>query len=187
MSGWKREVLRRVPVVGRDAAREYFEDIVSEPPPQTPTVPWTPQPPPWMVEPVPVYEAARGMPVQWVDEAPYKAWAERVGRARFELLKLDSTREEKKQLLADGLPAWAPADAGRRTPLQRLNHPSEALSRYEREKYNVPPWAGRSWLRETLKGRKGTAQLGPLPEGAEDKMSRESRDITCTVAPWWDE
>lgn len=43
-------------------------------PPASPTVPWMPEPPLWMLSPVPVYEATQGMTVSCAGQAqPYSA------------------------------------------------------------------------------------------------------------------
>jgi hypothetical protein len=64
-------VLRHVPLVGRAAARNYYEAVVAEEPPVCPTVPWNSASPAWMVKPVPVHNV-RGEPVQWADSGPHK-------------------------------------------------------------------------------------------------------------------
>ncbi|WP_405832464.1 hypothetical protein [Streptomyces sp. NBC_00105] len=164
----RRDVLRHVPVIGRDAARAHFEAILNEPPPESPTAPWREEPPAWMLKPVPVHDM-RGEPVQWIDEAPHAAWAARAGKAKYELMKMDAPKKAEGQAQND-LPSWM-GPQGRRMPLEELNHPANLMTVQERQQKGLTgPWNSR-----------------PAPDPAEDKMARESRDITCTVAPWWDE
>ncbi|MFC9296944.1 hypothetical protein ACFTWH_08455 [Streptomyces sp. NPDC057011] len=181
----RRNVVRSGPVVGRDARREHLEAAIMEEPPETPTAAYEgPTPPSWMKRPKVVYNV-RNQPVEWVDEWPYDEWAHRVGRAKGDLLILDRLSEEEDVNEAEP-PSWMPHRTSRKTPLQVLNHPSERLDLATRLKYNLmdKPWVGKSWLREN-------ARLHPegLPAATpeEEEMRREARDITCSIAPWWDE
>lgn len=107
MSGWTREVLRRVPVVDRDTAREYVDGIVKQSPQGEPHGA--------VNAGAAAVDALAGAGVRSYPgnafvvggRAPYKAWVQRGGKARFELLMMDATREEKKRLSADEPSIWA--------------------------------------------------------------------------------
>ncbi|MFJ3631668.1 hypothetical protein [Streptomyces sp. NPDC090112] len=132
MGSRTRSVVRHVPVPGKAAARDYWQDVLQELPPEPPTTPYEgPEPPEWMKAPETVLDV-RGTPVEWVDAAPMDSWRTRLGKAAFELVKLDGSASAEEQKAADGLPPWAPDPTDRRTPLSVLNHPSERLSVAER-------------------------------------------------------
>ncbi|MFF0550819.1 hypothetical protein ACFYUL_17865 [Streptomyces sp. NPDC004311] len=172
--------------MGRSAKREYWADVAGEPPPEWPAAPWTPEPPGWMVKPVPVYDV-REVPVEWVDEAPYQEWAGRVGKARFELMKLDAAAAREEALPRGGVPPGMPFQPSRRLPLEWLNHPSQRLTVQERQQYGATaPWTSRKWVQENEAKRKKAG--GPtvyLPPPEDDGLAEGWQDITCTVAPWW--
>ncbi|MER6218241.1 hypothetical protein ABT213_29845 [Streptomyces sp. NPDC001674] len=182
MSKRRRNARRQAPLVGRDAKREYWADVAGEPQPASPVVAWTPDPPPWMLQPVTVYDTS-GAPVQWLDEYPRNEWAARVGKARFELMKLDAAAEKKKPVPSGGVPPGLPFQPSRRVPLEFLNSKQEQLTVQERERYRVPPWAGRTWVKESLKRKEGRPTVY-LPPPEEDE---ELPQAECVIAPWWAE
>ncbi|WP_404955219.1 hypothetical protein [Streptomyces sp. 147326] len=141
-----------------------------------------------MISPVPILDT-RQQPAEWLDEAPYQAWAERLGKAKYKLMKLDGIDpdedgedgedEETQQV-------WAAIRTSGRTPLAFLNHPAGRMTVAEREATGATaPWTSRSWV--NTRRRLGHPVLPPPPGPEEDELTRESRDITCTIAPWWDE
>ncbi|MFB6820628.1 hypothetical protein ACFCXA_03425 [Streptomyces virginiae] len=83
MSGWTREVLRRVPVVDRDTAREYVDGIVKQSPQGEPHGA--------VNAGAAAVDALAGAGVRSYPgnafvvggRAPYKAWVQRGGKARF--------------------------------------------------------------------------------------------------------
>ncbi len=90
------------------AAWEYGEAILREAPPRTPTAPWSPEPPEWMRKPTRVHGGGMsGIPDHWADEAPYREWADRVGRAKYQLMRLAALsveEDDQEDREEDGLP-----------------------------------------------------------------------------------
>lgn len=129
----------------------------------------------------------RQQPAEWLDEAPYQAWAERVGKAKYELMKLDGLEPEEDREDEETQQVWAPIRTSGRTPLAFLNHPSEVMTVAERKATGATaPWTSRSWV--ATRRRLGYPIPPPPPAvPEEDDLDRQSRDITCTIAPWWDE
>lgn len=115
-------------MVGRNAKREYWADVAAESQPTSPVAAWTPEPPPWMHQPVPVYDPTTQQPAEWADEAPCNEWAARVGKARFELMKLDAATEKKEVLPSGGVPPGMPFQPSRRQPLSFANSLPERLT-----------------------------------------------------------
>ncbi|MFF3085617.1 hypothetical protein ACFVRB_11270 [Streptomyces nojiriensis] len=178
----RRNALRHVPVVGRGAAREYWEDILNEPPPESPTAPGSPEPPDWMLKPVPVLDARTQQPAYWADDAPYQSWAARVGEAKYKLMLLDGLSPDKEEAAGDPAP-WAPIRTSGKTPLSFLNHPTEVLTVAEREALGATgAWTSRSWAREAAKRKK----ISPDQVAAGLKED-DLPEAECSIAPWWDE
>ncbi|MEU5811209.1 hypothetical protein [Streptomyces sp. NPDC047718] len=181
MSERRRDVLRHLPVVGKGAKREYYEDVLKEPPPPTPTAPWAPDAPDWMISPVVVHDV-HGRPVHWADEAPYERWAAKLGKARFELMKLEALAKEEER--PEDPPSWQPWLLSRRLPLSKLNHPAERLTVAERQQYGATaPWSSRSWARENMAKNGGK----PRPQWSREQGSKSLPQAECSIAPWWDE
>jgi len=125
------------------AVREYAERALMEPPPVSPSAPYSPTAPAWMVDPI-VSLDGTGRPVSWVDTAPRKAWESRRGRAAYELMR----ENERDQLRAAGeglhpeMP-WGgyPEDASTARVNAVVNHLANRLSVQERERRGwVLPW-----------------------------------------------
>ncbi|MET9690370.1 hypothetical protein ABZY81_18130 [Streptomyces sp. NPDC006514] len=176
----RRDALRHIPVIGTGASREYWEDVLKEPPPQSPSAPWTSEvPPEWMLEPVPVLDPSTQEPLHWVDDAPYRLWAERAGRARYKLMLLDGLKPEEEDDKNDGSPpAWLPPRHSWRTPLSVINHPAELLTVKERQESGATaPWTSRSWI--NANPRKGRPVVA-APQDGDDLPQAE-----CSIAPWW--
>ncbi len=170
-------------MVGREAARGYWEEILNEPPPESPTAPGSPEPPDWMLKPVLVLDARTQQPAYWADDAPYQSWAARVGEAKYKLLLLDGLNPDEEEA-AGGPAPWAPIRTSGKTPLAFLNHPSERLTVAEREAFGATgPWTSRTWAREAAKRRK----LAPdhAPAGAKEEEEEELPQAECSIAPWW--
>ncbi|MFB7517229.1 hypothetical protein [Streptomyces sp. NPDC056144] len=164
-----RRVLRHVPVLGTSARREYAEAILAEPPPDSPTAPYSLEPPAWMITPVAVHDPTTGAPVYWVDEAPYEAWTTRRGKAAYELEKesvLDRLRSREPQE-DEGRPDWAgPAPFSVRTPMSVINHPANRLTVQQRQERELTaPWNRR-----------------PMPKPLTEP---ELPEAACGWAPWW--
>ncbi|MFI5638307.1 hypothetical protein ACIA8H_12920 [Streptomyces goshikiensis] len=177
-----RNALRHVPVVGRAAAREHWEEILREEPPDASTAPWAPEPPEWMLDPEPVFDM-RNQPVQWVDRAPYMAWAERIGKAKYQLMLLDGLAPEDDEGKADQIPAWMRPRMSRKTSLAILNHPAERLTVKERQDSGATgPWTTRSWIND--RRERGLPVPPPPPAAAKED---EIPEAECSIAPWWDE
>ncbi len=131
------------------------------------------------------YDARTGRPVSWTDTAPYNAWAIRVGKARYELMKPDAPDADEED--EETQQAWAPIRTSGKTPLSFLNSLPERMTVAEREATGATaPWTSGSWA--ATRRRLGHP-VPPLPPAVpeEDDLDRQSRDRTCTIAPWWDE
>ncbi|MEU9857263.1 hypothetical protein [Streptomyces sp. NPDC047974] len=164
-----RRALRHVPVLGKSARREYAEAILAEPPPESPTAPYSPEPPAWMISPVPVLDPSTDSPVYWMDEAPYEAWTTRRGKAAYELKKesvLDRLRSRETQE-DEERPDWAgPAPFSRNTPMSVINHPANRLTVKQRQERGLTePWNRR-----------------PMPKTIAEP---ELPEVECCWAPWW--
>ncbi|MFG2984947.1 hypothetical protein ACGFYQ_27435 [Streptomyces sp. NPDC048258] len=173
--------MRHIPGIGRSAAREYWLDVLNSAPPESPTVPWRPEPPTWMRQPVVVREPTRQLPISWVDDAPSQEWAGAVGAAKYELLKLEAKAAKEERSTDDGSPpAWLTPRFSRRTPLEILNHPSQLLTVKERQDNGATgPWTGRSWI-------DANPRMRHVVVPAEDP-EKPTVQAECSIAPWWDE
>ena len=113
-----------------------------------------------MLKPVPVYDV-RNQPVQWGDQAPYESWAGRLGRAKYELMKLDGLNPDEDDKEDGPRPSWMAPRTSRDTPLSVLNYPAEALTVKEREESGASgrPRTIRTWVKTSRrKGRPAAAR-----------------------------
>ncbi|WP_060178007.1 hypothetical protein [Streptomyces sp. IMTB 1903] len=129
--------------------RAYCEVILAEEPPEEPWAPYSPEPPAWMREPVPLLDPRNQQPLYWTDEAPRKAWEHRQGRAVYDLMQEDLRDQLRAEAEAQNSPgnAWARKQAERErkviaSKMQAvINHPARLLTVKQRvERKLTAPW-----------------------------------------------
>ncbi|MDT0449950.1 hypothetical protein [Streptomyces hesseae] len=148
-----------------NAVRGRAEEILNSPPPKTPTAWYSgPEPPVWMTAPEITYDGA-GRPAGWIDNAPYREWELRRGRAAYEVLREDERDRLRSVSQHEDVRPWSGYQdhASEDHANDVINHLRNRLTVKQREERGMTGHWGR-----------------PLPPPPKDDLP----EAECSWQPW---
>ncbi|MEU9030645.1 hypothetical protein AB0D46_24585, partial [Streptomyces sp. NPDC048383] len=112
--------------------------------------------------------------------SPYQEWAAKVGKAQYELMKLDAAIVEKDDGQEDGsLPTWLLPKLPANTAGHHQSSERDVDVKERQDSGATGPWTSRSWI--NANPRRG------LPVVVVPQEGDDLPQATCDIAPWWDE